>query len=283
MKRVLTLFALSAITLGLGTSCVSKKKFVQSQTRVANLEQDSAALQQNIESLKADIERMTQLNNEYKQMTEEQKNALMSKLADQSSELSQKDQALQLRAERLKALQQRLEEQRSIVNNLRKTVEDALVNFKAEDLSVETKNGKVYVSLSDKLLFPSGSAQINADGEKAIGKLAEVLNANPKINIDVVGHTDTVPIKTNRFPDNWELSTARATSITRLLTDTYNVPGARLTASGGSKYSPVASNETKEGRAKNRRTEIILTPKLEELFKILDGNTTSSSTEMGEM
>lgn len=275
MRKLMTIVSISVLTIGMTTSCVSKKKYVQAQTRIDNLQQDSAALQQNIDALKADIERLMSKYESYKQLSEDQKTALMAQLNEQSTELSQKDQALQLRAERLRALQERLQRQQEIVNSLRKTVEDALVNFDAEDLSVEVKNGKVYVSLSDKLLFPSGSAQINKGGEQAISKLAEVLNANPKINIDVVGHTDTVPINTARFPDNWELSTARATSITRLLTDKYNVPGARLTASGGSKYNPVASNATKDGRAKNRRTEIILTPKLEELFKILDGSSTN--------
>jgi chemotaxis protein MotB len=282
MRKFTTVLSASVLIIGMSTSCVSKKKYVQAQTRISNLQQDSTALQQNVDALKADIERMMTKYDNYKQMSESEKAALMSQLDEQSTELSQKDQALQLRAERLRALQERLQRQQEIVNNLRKTVEDALVNFNAEDLSVEVKNGKVYVSLSDKLLFPSGSAQINKEGEQAISKLAEVLNANPKINIDVVGHTDTVPINTTRFPDNWELSTARATSITRLLTDKYNVPGTRLTASGGSKYSPVASNATKEGRARNRRTEIILTPKLEELFKILEGSADTNQSDANQ-
>ncbi len=275
MKKIFASLALSGLLIGLSSSCVSKKKYVQAQTHIENLQQDSAALHQNVNALKADAERLMNQYEGYKQMTEDQKAALMAQLDEQSTELDQKDQALQLRAQRLRALQERLEQQQQIVNDLRKTVEDALVNFNAEDLSVEVKNGKVYVSLSDKLLFPSGSAKINAEGEKAIAKVAEVLLENPRININIMGHTDDVPINTTRFPDNWELSTARATSITRLLTDKYNVPGVRLTASGSSKYSPVAPNETKEGRAKNRRTEIILTPKLEELFKILEGNNSS--------
>ncbi|MDZ7847242.1 MAG: OmpA family protein [Owenweeksia sp.] len=98
-----------------------------------------------------------------------------------------------------------------------------------------------------------------------------MLRQNPKINIDIVGHTDSIPINTSRYSDNWDLSTARATTITRLLTEEYGIPGIRLTASGMSKFQPVANNDSKEGRAKNRRTEIILTPKLQELFKILEG------------
>lgn len=276
------LLASAVIALAmLSTSCVSKKKFVSAQNHVQSLQQDSTQLTGQVNSLQADLQRSEMKYNKYKDQSESERAALMSQLEEQGTALNQKDQALQMRAQRLKALQDRLEQQQNIVNNLRKTVEDALVNVKAEDLSVEVKNGKVYVSLSDKLLFPSGSANLNQGGKDAIGKLAQVLKENPKINIDVVGHTDSVPINTVKYQDNWDLSTARATTITRLLTEDYGITGTRLTASGMSKYDPVASNDTKEGRAKNRRTEIILTPKLEELFKILDG-TSNEPPSMNE-
>lgn len=274
-----------AVVLGLvfiGTSCVGKKKYLASQKHVDKLQQDSAQFVGTVNSLKADLQRAETQYNTYKTTSENERAALLSQLEAQGTELSQKDQALQLRANRLRALEARLEQQQQIVDNLRKTVEDALVNIDDEDLSVEVKNGKVYVSLSDKLLFPSGSAKLNKEGSEAIGKLAKVLQQNEKINIDVVGHTDSIPIKTAKYSDNWDLSTARATTITRLLTEEYKVPGTRLTASGMSDFSPVAPNATKEGRAKNRRTEIILTPKLEELFKILSGEaagTTAASEQ----
>lgn len=262
----------------LTTSCVGKKKYVASQNHVSKLQQDSARASETIKDLKTDLQRSEMKYNKYKEETENQKAALMAQLEDQGIKLDQKDKALALRAQRLQALEERLNQQQQIVDNLRKTVEDALVNIDDEDLSVEVKNGKVYVSLSDKLLFPSGSAKLNKEGEDAIGKLAEVLKQNQKINIDVVGHTDSIPINTAKYSDNWDLSTARATTITRLLTEKYSVGGNRLTASGMSDFSPVATNSTKEGRAKNRRTEIILTPKLEELFKILSGSTTPAAT-----
>jgi chemotaxis protein MotB len=122
--------------------------------------------------------------------------------------------------------------------------------------------------LQDKLLFPSGSATVNKDGREALGKLAEVLNNNEDIQIMVEGHTDNVPIS-GRFEDNWALSTARATAIVRILTATYKVAPERVIAAGKSYYEPKAPNDTAEGRARNRRTEIILTPKLDELFKLL--------------
>lgn len=277
MRKFITLAGASFMLLALSTSCVSKKKYVAAQNHVDRLQQDSIEFVRSVNQLQTDLQRTESQFNAYKTKSENEMASLLSQLEQQGTELNEKDQALQLRAQRLRALEERLNRQQQIVNNLRKTVEDALVNVKAEDLSVEVKNGKVYVSLSDKLLFPSGSATLNKEGKDAIGKLGEVLKKNPKINIDVVGHTDSVPINTAKYADNWELSTARATTITRLLTEEYKIPGSRLTASGMSKYNPVASNETKEGRAKNRRTEIILTPKLEELFKILEGDPTASA------
>lgn len=279
MKRIFTLVTASVLTVGLGTSCVSKKKYMASQDRISALQKDSVQCYDKVAGLSADLDRTEDQFSKYKNMTEKEQAAMAAALQEAGNEISQKDQALQLRAQRLQALESRLQRQQEIVDNLRKTVEDALVNFDAEDLSVDVRNGKVYVSLSDKLLFPSGSATLNSEGKEAIQKVAEVLLKNPKISIEVVGHTDPVPIKTAKYADNWDLSTARATTITRLLTDNYKIPGERLTASGASKYQPVATNETAEGKAKNRRTEIVLTPKLEELFKILDGTATTASAE----
>jgi len=132
------------------------------------------------------------------------------------------------------------------------------------------KNGKVYVSLSDKLLFKSGNASVEDKGKDAIKKLSEVLNKNTDIDIAIEGHTDNVSIKTNLYKDNWDLSVARSTNIVRMICDEFGVESKRVTASGKGEYFPVANNETPEGRAKNRRTEIVLSPKLEELFKLLN-------------
>ena len=133
------------------------------------------------------------------------------------------------------------------------------------------KNGRVYISMQESLLFPSGSAVVNPKGKEALAKVASVLNTNPDINIDIEGHTDNVPIHTKAYPDNWTLSTARATSIAHVLIDEYAVSPVKLIASGRSQYVPVASNETAEGRAQNRRTEIILEPKYDQLMEIISG------------
>ena len=146
---------------------------------------------------------------------------------------------------------------------------DALVGFSANDLTVTQKNGKVYVSLSENLLFPSGSAVVNPQGKEALSKLADVLNVNPDISVDIEGHTDSIPIR-KKYEDNWALSTARAISIVRILVNDYKVDPVRVIASGHSQYDPVDTNSTEEGRARNRRTEIILSPKLDELYKLLE-------------
>jgi chemotaxis protein MotB len=149
-------------------------------------------------------------------------------------------------------------------------VKKALLSFNSDELTVEMKNGKVYVSLSDKLLFKSGSAEVEEKGMDAIKKLSDVLNKNSEIDILVEGHTDNKPIKTATFADNWDLSTARANTIVRLLVDAHHVEPKRLTAAGRSEFQPRANNETVEGRAKNRRTEIVLSPKLDELYKLIN-------------
>lgn len=140
----------------------------------------------------------------------------------------------------------------------------------SEELSVEIKNGKVYVSMSDKLLFKSGSVAVESKGVEALQVLADVLNKNADIDILVEGHTDSIPIKTALFKDNWDLSVVRATSIVRLLSQDYKVSSTRVTASGKGEFFPKATNSTPEGRAKNRRTEIILSPKMDELMNLLN-------------
>jgi chemotaxis protein MotB len=124
--------------------------------------------------------------------------------------------------------------------------------------------------MSDKLLFKSGSVAVENKGKEAIKLLADVLGKNPDIDILIEGHTDNVPIKTAVYKDNWDLSVARATSIVRILTEEYKIEPTRLTASGKGEFSPRASNETPDGRALNRRTEIILSPKLDEIMKLLN-------------
>ena len=196
-------------------------------------------------------------------------NELSSTLESKSKELNQKEQSLMEKDKKLKELQSIVRRQDSVLNALNNTIKNALLGFKSDEFKVEMKNGKVYVSLSDKLLFKSGEASVEEKGKEAIKKLSEVLNVNTDIDIAIEGHTDSIPIKTSIYKDNWDLSVARSTNIVRMLCKEYNVTATRVTASGRAEFFPVASNTTSEGRAKNRRTEIVLSPKLEQLFKLL--------------
>lgn len=179
---------------------------------------------------------------------------------------------LDKRNERLKELEQILESQTRIVKDLKEKVSEALFGFEGDGLTVSTKNGMVYVSLEEKLLFRTGSYNIDANGRNALGKLATVLANNPDIQITIEGHTDDVPYISSGGPiqDNWDLSVKRATTIVRALLDNSGINPRRLTAAGRGEYLPVDQAKTSMARQKNRRTEIILTPDLSELYRILE-------------
>ncbi|MFI5221208.1 MAG: flagellar motor protein MotB [Bacteroidia bacterium] len=189
-----------------------------------------------------------------------------------SNALKVKTEELLEREKRLAELEGTIRSQDSLVNALNDVVKRALLAFNSDELTVEMKNGKVYVSLSDKLLFKSGSAAVEEKGMDAIKKLGEVLNKNADIDVMIEGHTDNIPITTAKYPDNWALSTDRALSIVRLLTDNYKMNPKRIEAAGRGEFYPKATNETAEGRSKNRRTEIILSPKLDELYRLIEKN-----------
>ncbi|WP_317192160.1 OmpA/MotB family protein [Hymenobacter ruricola] len=183
---------------------------------------------------------------------------------------------LQAREARLTELTKALADKDQAVADLKARVSKALLSFNSSDLQVKLKDGKVYVSLSEQLLFKSGSTKVDPKGQEALKKLATVLQEQKDVNVVVEGHTDNVPILrgTAGLADNWDLSALRATEIARLLT-TAGVASERVTASGRGQYVPVAPNDTPQNRALNRRTEIILTPKLDELFQILGSNSTA--------
>ncbi|MFI5135033.1 MAG: OmpA family protein [Chitinophagales bacterium] len=194
--------------------------------------------------------------------------ALLDSLKKKQNDLKKKEDELALREQKMAELQSLLNRKDSATNALKQKIQQALLGFEGSDLTVEQKNGKVYVSLAEKLLFPSGSTDVNPKGKQALLKLSEVLKKNPDIKITVEGHTDNVPISTPVMKDNWDLSVLRSTSVIRILTDA-GVSPKQIIASGRGEYFPVASNSTPEGKAKNRRTEIILTPDYAELAKIL--------------
>lgn len=257
MKKVFLALAAIVLMMQLG-ACVSKKKFLESENKGSVLARQNRELRDDINSLKGRL-----------QLMEEANASASSQIANQQETLTQKEKDLLEQEEKIRQLQGILEKQKENTEQLRKKLVAALGNFKAEDLSVYTKNGKVYVSMSEKLLFASGSADVNSEGKEALKQVAEALKENTDIQVLVEGHTDSVPIKI-KFQDNWALSVARSTSIVRILTNDYGLDPIRVTASGRSQYEPVADNASPEGRAKNRRTEIILAPKLDELMNLLN-------------
>ncbi len=190
-------------------------------------------------------------------------------LYNKGKELDSLQQNLAAREKKLSELQSMLHQKDSAASALKAQLNKALLGFEKSDLTVEQRNGKVYVSMAEKLLFKSGSTAVDPKGADALRKLAVVLKQNPDLTIEVEGHTDNVPLAgTGAMKDNWDLSVLRATSIIRILTEN-GVDPRQITASGRGEYFPVASNTSPEGKSKNRRTEIILSPRLDELMKIL--------------
>jgi len=258
----------------LSVSCVSKKKYLHAMSRAERLQSDSLdthtkleACNSTVYSLQNDKGKLQsekgQLQNEKGNLESENQQVIneLNKLSS-SSKMTIADQA-----RRLKAMQDLIQQQKDAMNNLKSTLATALVNFNSDDFSINIKDGKVYVSLQEKLLFKSGKADVDPKGKEALEKLASVLKSTADINVVIEGHTDNVPIKTPRFEDNWELSVARATAIVRLLTSDGMDPN-RLTASGRGEYEPVATNESADGRQSNRRTEIVVSPNLTKLFNL---------------
>lgn len=203
-----------------------------------------------------------------KKLDEKEKN-----LNELSAQLKESQKDLIIKQQKLEELQSILNKKDSVVKALKTKVSDALLGFENKGLTIQSKNGKVYVSMEEALLFASGSFTVNKRGAEALKKIALVLESNPDINVLVEGHTDNVPYKSSgQLRDNWDLSVMRATTIIKIIIDNSKVDPARLTAAGRSQYAPVDVNSSSDGRAKNRRTEIILTPKLDELFKIIETN-----------
>lgn len=229
---------------------------------------DLASSRAQAENLAKELEVAKRSFEDLKRSSGAQVAGLSSDLQAKQAELEAKEELLKNREERLKMLEEIVRKQDELMNALTNRVKDALTGFDSDELSVEMRDGKVYVSMSDKLLFKSGSDKVEPKGQEALVKIAEVMIKNQDINLAIEGHTDSIPIKMNCFDDNWDLSVARATSVVRILTDN-RVDPKRLTASGKGEFSPRADNSTKEGRAKNRRTEVVLSPKLNELMELL--------------
>jgi chemotaxis protein MotB len=254
------------------------------------LKQDSIALNDN---LQAGTKKLADLNKEYEKLNASYKTSL-NKSGKLNQDLAQqRDQLLAIqdnlektrkandslsnslaeREKKVKELEQVLTNKDKAVQDLKNRISNALLNFKENDLTVKVKNGKVYVSLAEQLLFASGSIVVDKKGAGALQQLAKAIKDQKDIHVMIEGHTDNVPISqgTKYLEDNWDLSVLRATSITKILIKAGMSPN-QITSAGKGEFSPIAANDNAQNKQKNRRTEIIITPNLDELFKILDAN-----------
>jgi chemotaxis protein MotB len=311
---------LIALSLGMLSSCVSKKIYTDLEDKYANLKKENRALSDEVEALSDQknqaLNDLSQLTKQYESAIEDLNQTKTELAATKSNldnlkasyealeknssaeiarnskknrellaQLEAKEQALAAENERLEKLKKELEsrsqrvaELESVITAkdanmraLKDAVSKALTNFEGKGLTVEQRDGKVYVSMENKLLFQSGSWSVGTEGRKAVQQLGNVLAENPDIAILIEGHTDNDPYKGNaHLSGNWDLSTKRATAIVNILRENASINPENLTAAGRGEYAPIASNDTAAGKAKNRRIEVILTPKLDEISKLLN-------------
>ena len=248
-------------------------KISELETAIAGLERQISGLESDTARLGRDIretQRILTSNLSQQQQLDAMLRSQRETLAEMDAALKSKIDALDERERTINELRAIIQAQNDMVNSLLRQVTDALTGFSSDELTVEMRDGKVYVAMSDRLLFRPGSADVDNRGKQALSILANVLTSHPEIDIFIEGHTDSQPIRTARFNDNWDLSVLRATSVVRILTVEYSVTPEQIIPSGRSQYFPVADNATTEGRARNRRTEIILSPKLDKLFQMLN-------------
>jgi chemotaxis protein MotB len=278
-KRYYLLAAVICFTLH---SCVilSPKKYKALVAERDSLITRTGVLEDTIAKLRADTMRLHReladaqnnyntLNGSYTALNDKY-SALNNNFTASSGKVSQLSSDLKKREARLKEVEDALHKRDEASSALRDKLQKALLGFQNSGLSVDIRDGKVYVSLADKLLFPSGSIIINENGKLALQQLAGVLNKEPDITIAVEGHTDDKKvINLGQIKDNWDLSVLRSTSVCRYLTEVEKIDPHRLTATGKSEFQPVDPANTNDARAKNRRIEIVLTPKLDELYNLI--------------
>lgn len=304
MKKYYLFLGFSALLLT--SSCVTKKQFdaMTKQRDVffeekekaekelknaralnAELSDKNADLEKTIEGLKSSLADIESKYNQLKKEHEDLKNLyegnlkssknenqkLLKDLNDKENRLRALEDDLREREKRIKELEDILQAQKDAVTNLRDKLLKALGAYADKGLRVYEKDGRVYVSLDEKLLFQSGKTEVNADGIAALNDLAVVLAQDDELQITVEGHTDNVPLKGNGpIKDNWDLSVLRATAVTKILMNNPGIEANQIIPAGRGEFMPVGSNETKEGRALNRRTEIIITPNFNELLKLIN-------------
>ena len=256
-------------------------KSTEAQALVEQLKREKSLLQteaDKIDGLNKQITRLQNSLNELEDIHSKSKNdnqkeiaAILSQLQKDKEELQKKEDELRERNKKLTDMQAALDKKDAASKELRDKLAKALLGFEGKGLTIEQKNGNVYVSMEEKLLFQSGKYDIGKEGTQALKELGKVLEQNTDINIMVEGHTDSLAYKgTTNLVDNWDLSVKRATTVVRTILEQSKIDPVRIVAAGHSEFAPISTNKTAAGRQQNRRTEIILSPKIDELLKIIE-------------
>lgn len=241
------------------------------KSELEELKTDYATAQQKYKVLQDAFAALEKNSDEALQSNMKKNQALLAELEAKSKALAIEKEKLSKNAQRLQELEDLIAAKEAAMSKLKETLSKALNSFEGKGLTVEQKNGKVYVSMENKLLFNSGSWSVGPEGKKAVTEVAKVLGDNPEIAVLIEGHTDNDGFKgSGPIADNWDLSTKRATAIVAILSENKKINKQNLTAAGRSEYAPITSNSSAEGKAKNRRIEIILTPRLDEISKMLN-------------
>lgn len=274
MKKIIALVSIAALLM---SSCVSKKKFneLENQYQTTNDNLKSAQLKLSLcedekAGLKDSYERQIKT-------LESTNNALINTQGDivtiskKGAENLQKSlESMQEKDLQIKTMRDAINKKDSVTLALVTSLKGALDNIDDEDIEISVEKGVVFVSISDKLLFGSGKYEVTKEARKVLEKVAKVINDKKDFEFMVEGHTDDVPIAREVITDNWDLSVKRATSVVRILQKEFNVEPKRMTAAGRGEYMPIASNDTKEGKARNRRTRIVVLPKLDQFFGMIE-------------
>ncbi|MDR3680022.1 MAG: OmpA family protein [Flavipsychrobacter sp.] len=264
------------------TSCVPSKKLREANQRYANLNSSYGKLQRELatcqDSSTKYLDRVRMLNDGLQaqkgyngQMMEQLKN--LSVISSSQAESIQKSlENISGKDAYIKDLQSAIARKDSLTMTLVMNLKGAIGNLDDQDINIKVEKGVVYIDISDKLLFKSGQYEVTDKAKVVLGKVAKVLLNQPDIEFMVEGHTDSVPYRQGALLDNWDLSVKRSTSVIRILQTEYNIPPARMTAAGRGEYLPIASNDDESGRARNRRTRIVILPQLDQFFKLLEKN-----------
>ncbi|MFC5045905.1 OmpA family protein [Aquimarina hainanensis] len=277
MKKAMIIGASMAVFL---SSCVSQKKFAELE---AKQKETQDLLNTATVKLNSCLEEKASSKSELKVLQDQVKNlkntnaALLNNVGNlatlstkEAENLERSLESIKEKDLQIKTMNDALNKKDSVTLALVTSLKGALGNLADEDIEVNVEKGVVYVSISDKLLFKSGSYNVSSKAKSVLGKVAKVVNDKPDIEFLVEGHTDNVPIKNKVLLDNWDLSVKRATAVVRVLQNTFGVDPKRMTAAGRSHYIPVADNSSAENRAKNRRTRIVVLPKLDQFYNMIE-------------